>query len=235
VCRRGTHGSGFSALHVACKSGAVCTARVLLDRGADVSMQSVPNGNTPLHIAACAGQEDIVRLLLMYPNIDVDLGNIPLGETPLIAASQQGHCLVVARLLVGGADCQKGYRKSPRQSLVTPLYAACRSGRLEVVRLLLAHISSHGIGTGTGPLRSACCNGRVEIVRALLDFGMSPFRKAVSGKTAFDYAHPHPPVARLLRPRILVVVRTCVLGTAAEYPCRNRLRDLVPHIASYVI
>ena len=80
-----------------------------------------------------------------------------------------------------------------------------------------------------------CCNGHVEIVRALLDFGMSPFRKAVSGKTAFDYAHPHPPVARLLRPRILVSVRTCVLGTAAEYPCRNRLRDLVPHIASYII
>ena len=128
------------------------------------------------------------------------------------------------------------YRKSPRQSYVTPLYAACRSGRLEVVRLLLAHISSHGIETGkTGPLRIACCNGHVEIVRALLDFGMSPFRKAVSGKTAFDYAHPHPPVARLLRPRILVVVRTCVLGTAAEYPCRNRLRDLVPHIASYII
>ena len=138
-------------------------------------------------------------------------------------------------ILHAAVNCQKGYRKSPRQSLVTPLYAACRSGRLEVVRLLLAHISSHGIGTGTGPLRSACCNGRVEIVRALLDFGMSPFRKAVSGKTAFDYARPHPPVARLLRPRILVVVRTCVLGTAAEYPCRNRLRDLVPHIASYII
>ena len=138
--------------------------------------------------------------------------------------------------IAGGADCRKGYRKSPRQSYVTPLYAACRSGRLEVVRLLLAHISSHGIGTGkTGPLRIACCNGHVEIVRALLDFGMSPFRKAVSGKSAFDYAHPHPPVARLLRPRILVGVRTCVLGTAAEYPCRNRLRDLVPHIASYVI
>ena len=78
-------------------------------------------------------------------------------------------------------------------------------------------------------------NGHVEIVRALLDFGMSPFQRAVSGKTAFDYARPHPPVARLLRPRILVVVRTCVLGTAAEYPCRNRLRDLVPHIASYII
>jgi len=146
------------------------------------------------------------------------------------------------RTLSSGRRCStcrrstRTYRKSPRQSYVTPLYAACRSGRLEVVRLLLAHISSHGIGTGkTGPLRIACCNGHVEIVRALLDFGMSPFRKAVSGKTAFDYAHPHPPVARLLRPRILVGVRTCVLGTVAEYPCRNRLRDLVPHIASYVI
>ena len=61
------------------------------------------------------------------------------------------------------------------------------------------------------------------------------------GPTAFDYANfynrsvQERKIARMLRKFLAVDIRLCVLGTAAEYPRRNRLRDLVPHIASYIV
>ena len=54
------------------------------------------------------------------------------------------------------------------------------------------------------------------------------------GHTAFDYANGRA-VPRILRKYIAIDIRICVLGTAAEYPRRNRLRDLVPQIASFIV
>ena len=65
---------------------------------------------------------------------------------------------------------------------------------------------------------------------------MNPFMPNEGhGKNALDRARDHPNVRRLLRPRVAVVVRMYVLGTPAEYSRRNRLRDLVPRIVSYIV
>ena len=198
-----------TALHIACNAGAVSTARVLIDRGADVSQPRATGGDTPLLVAAAAGREEIVRLLLSYPNTDVNHRNAQ-GATPLIIASQRGHCLVVRRLLAKRADCYR--RLTSGRFKVTALGAACRAGHLEIVQVLLAHMSASydltmtSVAARTRSMRTscarsmqfrcarvkgnysalchACANGHVEVVRILLEHGIDPFRTG-RGRNAF--------------------------------------------------
>ena len=88
----------------------------------------------------------------------------------------------------------------------------------------------------------ACGSSAKFTTKLLLQRGGNPYVADRYGHTAFDYANrlnvnrasgPH--VTRILRKYIAIDIRLCVLGTAAEYPRRNRLRDLVPHIASYIV
>ena len=97
-------------------------------------------------------------------------------------------------------------------------------------------------------MTNACFHGHAEIVwgfplttKILLERGGNPYVADRLGCTAFDYANfynrsvQERKIARMLRKFLAVDIRLCVLGTAAEYPRRNRLRDLVPHIASFIV
>ena len=93
---------------------------------------------------------------------------------------------------------------------------------------------------GALPLHMACRTRGKFTTKLLLRRGGNPYVKDRHGLTAFDYANRlevnrRPLIARILRKFLAVDIRLCVLGTAAEYPRRNRLRDLVPHIASFIV
>jgi len=54
---------GFTALHISAKYGTVRVARIMIKKGADVSIAG-KNGLTPLHVAAHYNHSAMVTLLL---------------------------------------------------------------------------------------------------------------------------------------------------------------------------
>lgn len=73
----------------------------LLKRGAVVDA-ATKKGNTALHIASLAGQEEVVKLLVQYgASVNVQSQN---GFTPLYMAAQENHDNVVRYLLANGAN-----------------------------------------------------------------------------------------------------------------------------------
>ena len=95
---------GFTPLHYAAFFGQESTARLLLERGAEVNLVA-RNANihvTPLHSAASGGHSAIVKLLLEHgadPNASQDG-----GFTPLHSAAQNDDRESVEALLEAGAD-----------------------------------------------------------------------------------------------------------------------------------
>lgn len=92
--------SGMTVLNIAAARGHEEIVRLLLDRGADVSIRGV-GGDTALFHAARKGEASIVALLL-------DKGANPNavtrhGTTPLMAAEHAGSERVVELLLQAGA------------------------------------------------------------------------------------------------------------------------------------
>lgn len=75
--------------------------RELLKRGANVDA-ATKKGNTALHIASLAGQEEVVKLLVQHgASVNVQSQN---GFTPLYMAAQENHDNVVRYLLANGAN-----------------------------------------------------------------------------------------------------------------------------------
>jgi uncharacterized protein len=95
---------GFTALHLASFFGQEEAAKLLLERGAEVSLVA-RNENihvTPLHSAAAGSHAEIVKLLLEHgadPNAAQDG-----GFTPLHSAAQNDDRESVEALLEAGAD-----------------------------------------------------------------------------------------------------------------------------------
>ncbi len=54
----------WTCMHYVARNGYMETARLLLDRGADVTARSASDGETPLHLAVRNFHAEMVRLLL---------------------------------------------------------------------------------------------------------------------------------------------------------------------------
>ena len=88
---------------MAAQKGHDTIVSALLDAGADIETSMHGNGWTPLFVAAWAGKDDVVGVLLRAaanPTAETTSGHlgIPAGSTPISVAQVQGHVEVV-RLL----------------------------------------------------------------------------------------------------------------------------------------
>ena len=123
----------YTLLQIAAKLGHVQTAKLLIDRGADINAVHKWVG-TPLHLACGYGHLDMVNLLIER-GADVNAVNCEGdGATPLHVAAGCGHSSIVNALIAAGAsvDAQRAFGE-------TALIMACKGGRYDVITALLQH------------------------------------------------------------------------------------------------
>ena len=127
---------GSSPLHIAVFRKKTVTCRALLAANADPNEGS--KNESPLHLAAATGQDDIVRMLL-----DARVGKEKKdrdGCTPLHRAVMfAGHVNIVHMLLAEGAEIDSRDDVDDR----TPLFMAAAKGHVGVVKALLDKGACH--------------------------------------------------------------------------------------------
>lgn len=120
--------ASITPLHIAAYHNNEAMVNMLVDAGADVSIQN-NFGRTPLHDAINKGSDDIVqKILSKKPNLSL---KDQAGITPLFAAVNQNRADVAQALLAAGAD--------PNQAAnsFTPLHHAAYTAQLLTVKALL--------------------------------------------------------------------------------------------------
>src|SRR5687767_93502 len=118
------------ALHRAAAAGLVPDVTALLAKGVPVDAKSRA-GNTALHLAAAKGHVAVVEALLAKgadPNAFVQ------RVAAIHLAAQEGQAKVIELLLAKGVDVN-----SPSQDDRPPVNYAALAGKLEAVKLLVAH------------------------------------------------------------------------------------------------
>jgi RNA polymerase sigma factor (sigma-70 family) len=177
-------------LHFAVSRDQRAMVELLLELGADIEAVT-PTGRSALCAAAEAGKQEMVALLAAR-GARVDLqAALTLEREPEIArlleeplaqeqlahalgrAAHRGHLPAVTRLLERGAPVDsRSHQGWQRQ--VTPLIAACDSGKIEVARLLLekgADVTLVDEYPGATALHYGAWGGNADLVRMLLDRG----------------------------------------------------------------
>jgi ankyrin repeat protein len=166
-------------LRAACERGHVAIAQLLLRHRVPPDAPSKEGAQeTPLHIAAGAGSDAIVRLLLAG-GAAVDPPS-RAGDTPLGLACARGHTVVAARLLGSGAAPAPAH-----------LLAACEGGHVPAAKLLLERGVPAGCAAATTlltPLHLAAQRGSKELARLLLQHGAPVGAAAADGATALHLA-----------------------------------------------
>ncbi|KAK6177473.1 hypothetical protein SNE40_015567 [Patella caerulea] len=138
---------GLTPLHYAAKNGNIEMVRVLLHRGADVSIKENDDFLTPLSIACKnhGDHDDIVKLLIDWgANID---HKHRFNDTPLHEAIENGLVRCVECLLENGANVnsQSKWKKK------TPLHMVLKTPkrkRLEILGLLIKYGADANIRDG---------------------------------------------------------------------------------------
>jgi ankyrin repeat protein len=186
-------------LHVASKNGRLEFARILIERGADVSVQDEVGG-TPLHLASQVGEVEVVRMLIKH-GAGVSAQN-KVDQTPLHVVSldyfwwhppgyerfDTSNRPEVARMLIErGADVSAQDKDSR-----TPLHLASTSqeGRLEVARILFergADVSAQD-KDGRTPMHLASEAGQLEVIRMLIERGADVSAQDKDGLTPLHLA-----------------------------------------------
>ena len=113
------NGCGYSALHAAARIGFINVIKLLLDNGANINIQSLATGGTPLHTAAGTKNTDVARYLISRGAKTEILD--ASGFTPITHAVIQVNLDMVKVLVESGAVIDT---RSPNDIMRTPLIFA---------------------------------------------------------------------------------------------------------------
>ena len=152
-------------LHSACKGGCLNLVRTLIrDHNADVNARDDDN-NTPLHIAAQAGKEDIaIALINEFSCITPVKGWF--GST-LLHSACKGGCLNLVRTLIQDHKADVNAQDSNKD---TPLHVAISFWNETVALALINEFGCDKNGRnweGDNCLHTACALGKSSLVKAL--------------------------------------------------------------------
>lgn len=164
---------GVTPLTIAALNGFSRIVRVLLDKGANVSITDA-KGSTALHHCAGGGHSEVVGVL-------IEAGANPNsrrldGGTPMYMAALYGQLDTVKVLLREGADPLLTAEYVHSNGSVVPLDAAARLGHSEVARELIQQRGMGGCGGASGgaeALSAAAGGQHVDILRMLTDAGVT--------------------------------------------------------------
>ena len=171
-----------TALHRAAETGHDATARLLLEKGANIEATS-RNDWTALHFAVAIEHEAMIRLLV-EKGAEINAKNI-VGETPLHQAAQCDHKATVQLLLEMGAD-----PNSKNFEDETPLHDAAQRDHQATVQLLLEMGGDPNAKSikGETPLHDAVQDDHKATVQLLLEKGGYPNSKNFEGETPLHQA-----------------------------------------------
>ncbi|KAH6665944.1 ankyrin repeat-containing domain protein [Halenospora varia] len=135
---------------------------VLAKRG--INVNSVVDGETPVHRASRGGYEAVVEFLLQHGASITTTDEI--NESPLLLAAGEGYMSIVKILIRHGADIDATDREG-----ISPLQKAAESGRTGMVKLLLEHgaIIKTTDPSYSGMLQRGIEKGQTRIVELLLE------------------------------------------------------------------
>lgn len=141
---------GFTPLLHAAREGHGVIAKRLLRAGADPSARARPRGmgTTALHLAAAAGEDDIVAALL-DAGAAVDATDA-LGASPLLSAVTERRDACARSLVAAGADPARTDLDGR-----SPLQLAEHTGQADLASWLASQVAPGGGGDGTEPLWAA--------------------------------------------------------------------------------
>lgn len=173
--------------------------QLLLEAGADIDAAD-QYGDTPLRVAAGAGNTEVVKLLVKAGADGTPTGSG--GRSALYEASLHGHAAIVRSLLQAGVPLEAAALGSRIRALpvftsgyidaegVTPLIVAAEGGHFEVLRLLVdaGAAVNHADSTGFTPLMGAARTGHPGMVRFLLERGAKRSTVDQSGRNALAHA-----------------------------------------------
>ena len=129
-------------------------------------------GTSPLLVAANAGHDEVVRLLLMF-KAEPNHARAADGATSLCLAAEQGFLSVAEALLEFHAEPNQGRTTDG----CTPVHIAVQNGHVELLKVLLQNNADPNLGktdTGATPLGTATFNGNFTAAKLLLQHGADP-------------------------------------------------------------
>ena len=199
-------------LHDAVKQNNVATTARIIATGTVSLEEQDENGRTLLVLAAMAGNEETIRLLLCagakVDAVDSD------GKTPLMHAAATRHFSSLSTLLQAGALATHvdnfnksalshaignddtdlllalldGKDAAQRIGMASLLDMAATGGKTQSVKTLLAQRADLPDSSGSLSLATMAKKGDCNAVRTLLLAGADPHHKAYDGHTAFTLA-----------------------------------------------
>lgn len=169
-------------LEVACNFDHIEIAKLLLQNGANVRVESMLNSS----VLRRAADRD-VQCVRLIANVSKSLEK---EYVPVDFMKREIHSLEKLDTISGPA------------LYTTPLHTACTRGNGDLAILLLSHGAPVDPPTedGSSPLHVACILGYKEVVRLLIDHGADPDKVTNAGQSALQLAsiHRHHDVVELL-------------------------------------
>lgn len=145
----------------------VKTAKILLERGANMEAEVPEDGMASLHMLASEGNVDVLNLMLQLPGAAYAIERFDdLERSPLACAVESKEYDCAVSLLKAGADVNAVDRGNLGRP---PIYWAVNAGDQRMVSLLMSHGADPTIklGLNESPLELAKQLGRHEILQLL--------------------------------------------------------------------